>query len=106
MWVRVAASSTPVDCTVASHVAGAATDTADDVRCKVTLLRTVVLAVTYTTAVLANLVFVVAQRAVKSGKLAQLVTLVVVLTFGSRGSLHDRIQYDLPHQRAKDVPFR
>ena len=79
----------PVDSAVAGHVTRASTDTANDVRCKVTLLRTVVLAVTYTTAVLASLVFVIAQSTVKSGKLAQLITLVVVLTFGSRGSLQN-----------------
>ena len=85
----------PVDSAVAGHVTRASTDTANDVRCKVTLLRTGVLAVTYTTAVLANLVFVIAQSTVKSGKLAQLVTLVIVLAFGGGSSLYYQIQYDI-----------
>lgn len=72
----------PVNCAVACHVSGASADTADDVRCKVTLLRTVVLAVTYSTTVLANLVFIVAESTVQGGKLAQLITFVVVLALG------------------------
>ena len=77
----------PVNCAVACHVSGASADTADDVRCKVTLLRTVVLAVTYSTTVLANLVFIVPKGAIESGKLTKLVALMIILAFGGRGGL-------------------
>ena len=77
----------PVNGTVASHVASAAADTTNDVRCKVTLLGTVVFAMTNATAVLANLVLVVAESTVKCRKFPQLVPLVIVLTFRGRGSL-------------------
>ena len=87
MWVRVAASSTPVDCTVASHVTSTAADATDDVGGEVALLGAVVLAMTDAAAVLANLVLVVAKSTVEGGELAQLVTLVVVLTLGSRSCL-------------------
>lgn len=68
---------------MASIAAGAA----NDVRSKVTLLGTVIFTVTDTTAVLANLIFVVAERTVQRSKFAKLVALVVVLTFGGGSSL-------------------
>lgn len=66
---------------------GRAADTTDDVGCEVALLRTIVLAVTDPTAVLADLVLVVAQSSVQRGQLAKLVTLVVILTLRRGGSL-------------------
>ena len=65
----------------------ASADTADDVRCEVTLLGTVVLAMANITTVLADLVLVVAERTVKRGKLPKLVTFVIILAFGGGCSL-------------------
>ena len=65
----------------------ASADTADDVRCEVTLLGTVVLAMANITTVLADLVLVVAERTVKRGKLPELVTFVIILAFGGGCSL-------------------
>ncbi|KAI9057220.1 hypothetical protein FKP32DRAFT_1365528 [Trametes sanguinea] len=87
--VRRRSVRVPVDSTVAGHVTGAAADATDDVRCEVTLLWTIVLPMTNTTAVLANLVFVVAKSTVESGEFAKLVALVVVLAFRSRGGLEN-----------------
>lgn len=70
MWVRVAASSTPVDCTVASHVTSTAADATDDVRCEVALLWTVVLAVTDATTILAYLVLVITKGTIQRSELA------------------------------------
>lgn len=77
----------PVNSTVTGHVSGATTDTADDVRCKVTLLGTVVLAVANTTTILTDLIFVIAQRTIKCGKFSELVAFVVILTFRGRCGL-------------------
>ena len=77
----------PVDLTISSHMSCATADTADDVGGEVTLLRAVVLAVTDTTAILADLIFVITKSTIKSGKFTELVTLVIVLTFGSRCGL-------------------
>ena len=68
-------------------MAGAATNSTDDVSCEVTLLRTVVLAVANATTVLANLVFVITEGTIESREFAQLVSFVVVLSLGSGGSL-------------------
>ena len=75
----------PVNGTVTSHVSGTTADSADDVRCEVTLFGTVILAMTDSTAILTNLVFIVTKSTVKSCKFSKLVTLVVVLTL-RRGS--------------------
>jgi hypothetical protein len=72
---------------IACHVAGGAAETADDVGGEVALLRAVVLAMAEPAAVLANLVFVVAEGTVKCGKFAKLVPLVVVLALRGRSSL-------------------
>ena len=66
-------------------------DTADDVGGVVLLLRAVVLAVTYLTAVLASLILIVAQRSVQRGKLAELIALELVLAFWNRSSLENRL---------------
>jgi hypothetical protein len=73
--------------TISSHVTSVAADTANDVGGEVTLLRTVVLAVTNLTTVLASLVLVVSKGSVESGELTQLVALEFVLAFGYGCSL-------------------
>ena len=60
-----------------------ATHTANDVSSEVTLLRTVVFAVTDPTTILADLVLVITKRAIEGGQLAELITLVVILALGS-----------------------
>lgn len=59
------------------------TVSAENVSCKILLFRAIVLAVTYTTAVLTNLVLIVSKSAVQGSKFAKLVALMVVLPFGS-----------------------
>lgn len=76
-----------VNSTVACHVACTTTDTTYDVSCEVALFRTVVFSVTETATILTNLVFVVTKGTVQCSKLAELIALVVILTFGSGGSL-------------------
>ena len=79
----------PIDSTIASHVSGTTANTADDVCCEVPLLWTVVLAVPDTSAVLTDLVLVISEGTIERGKLAELVTLVIVLSFRCRGRLTD-----------------
>lgn len=64
-----------------------ATDTANDVGCEVLSLGAIVFPVTDHTAVLAGLVLVVTQGTVEGRKLAQLVALELVLTFGNGSGL-------------------
>ena len=59
----------------------ASADTADDVRCVVALLGTVVLAMAHVATVLADLVLIVTKGTIQRGQLSQLVALVVVFTF-------------------------
>jgi hypothetical protein len=73
--------------TVASHVTSLTTDTADDARREVLLLRAVVLAMADFSAVLAGLVLVVTKGTVERGELTELVALEFVLTFGNGGGL-------------------
>lgn len=73
----------PVNSTITGHMASTSADTADDVRCEVTLFGTIVLAVTDIAAVLADLIFVVAKCTVEGGEFPKLVTFVIILTFGS-----------------------
>lgn len=73
--------------TVASHVAGIATYSADDAGSEVLLLWTVVLAMSYLTTVLTSLVFIVTQSSVQSSEFAELVTLQFVLALGNGSSL-------------------
>ena len=63
------------------------TDTADDARGEVLLLRAIVLAMTDFTTVLTGLVLVIAKGTVEGSKLAQLVALELVLAFGDGSSL-------------------
>lgn len=59
-----------------------AADTADNVSCKITLFLTVEFTMSNTTAVLTDLVFIVAERAIQGRKFAKLISFVVVLAFG------------------------
>ena len=65
-------------------MSSAATNSADNVSCEITLLRAIVFAMANASTVLANLVFVVAKSAVKRGQLPELVAFMVILTFGGR----------------------
>lgn len=84
--VAPACAALPVG-TIPGHVAGVATDAADDAGGVVLALGTVVLAVTDLAAVLAGLVLVVAEGTVEGGELTKLVSLELVLTFGDGGGL-------------------
>jgi hypothetical protein len=64
-------------------MSGAAANTTNDVSSEVPLLRTVVFAVTHTAAILADLIFVVAERTVESCKFAKLISFMIVLAFWS-----------------------
>lgn len=77
----------PVDSAITSHVPSTTADATNDVCCEVTLFRAVILPVTDTTAILANLVFVVTKSTVKCGQLSELITFVVVLALWSRSRL-------------------
>lgn len=63
------------------------TNATDNVCGEITLLRTVILAMANTTTVLANLVLIIAQSTVESGKFTELVPFVVILAFGCRSGL-------------------
>jgi hypothetical protein len=76
------ASTTHTVWTVAGHVAGVATDTADDVGGEVASVGAVVFAVSNFATVLAGLVLVVAEGAVQGGQFAKLITLELILAFG------------------------
>ena len=65
-----------------------ATNTADDVGGEVALVRTIVFAMTDLAAILASLVFVVAEGTVQGGELAELVALKLVLAFGDGSGLY------------------
>lgn len=73
-----------VNLAISSHVPGATADTADNVRSKIALLRAIIFTVPEATTVLADLIFVVAQCSVERSQFAELVPLVVVLSFGRR----------------------
>lgn len=68
-------------------MAGIATDTTDDAGGVVLAFGAVVFAVTNLATILAGLVLVVAQGTVESGKLAKLVSLKLILSFGNGRSL-------------------
>lgn len=65
----------------------AATNTTDDISCEVPLLRTVIFAMPDASTVLADLVFIVTECAIESGKFAKLVAFMIVLTFWCGGRL-------------------
>lgn len=73
--------------TVAGHVAGVATHSADNASSEVLLLGAVVLAVSYLATVLASLILIITQGSVQSSKLTELVTLQFVLALGNGSSL-------------------
>lgn len=68
-------------------MAGATAEMTDDVGGEVLVFGAVILAMTETTAVLADLVLVVTEGTVECSELAKLIAFVVVFTFGSRRSL-------------------
>lgn len=68
-------------------MSGAATDSANDISGEVALFGAVVFAMAYTTTVLADLIFIITKGTVKCCEFAQLVTLVIVLTFWRACSL-------------------
>jgi hypothetical protein len=86
-WRALLCIRVSVHWTITRHVARAATDTTDDVSGEITLFWAVVFAVTDVAAILTDLVLVVAERTVQGGQLAELVPLVVVLTFRGRSRL-------------------
>jgi hypothetical protein len=94
-----------VNSAITSHVTSATTNTTDDVSSEVTLFRAVVFAVTDSTAVLANLVFIVSECSIQSSKFAELIAFVIVLTFGSGCSLN-MFSIGLPSGRNKYTPFQ
>jgi hypothetical protein len=59
----------------------------DDVSSEITLFGAVIFSVSNATTVLANLIFVVSKCSVQSSEFAELIALVIVLTFGSGSSL-------------------
>lgn len=73
--------------TIASHMTGVTTHATDDVGGEITLLGTVVLAMTNLSTVLTTAVFIISQRSVEGGELSKLVALEFVLAFGDRSSL-------------------
>lgn len=68
-------------------MASVPTNSADDVGGKILLFLALKFAMADASAILADLVFVITKRTVKSCKFSQLVSLVVILTFRSRSSL-------------------
>jgi hypothetical protein len=76
-------------------MASIATNATDDVGGKVTLLGTVVLAMSDLATVLASLVFIIPEGTVESSQLPQLVSLEFVLAFGNRGSCFNNIVHKL-----------
>lgn len=87
-WAIVAPACTSLSVgTVAGHVAGIATHTANDAGSEILLLRAVVLAVSDLAAILAGLVLIVTEGSVQSSQLTKLVTLQFVLALGNGSSL-------------------
>jgi len=76
-----------VDVAIAGHVASTSANSTNDVSSKVALFRAVIFPVANTTAVLADLVFVVTESTIESRKFSKLVAFVIVLPFGGRSSL-------------------
>lgn len=73
--------------TVTRHVSGVAAHATDYVRGEVTLLWTVVLAVTDLAAILAGLILVVTEGTVESSEFTELVALKLILSFWDGGGL-------------------
>ena len=61
--------------------------TTDDVGGEVALFRAIIFTMTNPTAVLADLIFVVAKSSVEGGQFTKLVPLMIVLSFGRRRCL-------------------
>lgn len=91
---------------VARHMTGTSANTTNDVRSEVALFRTIILAMTDPTTVLANLVFVVAEGTVEGCEFAELVPLVVILTFGSGCRLVTTISGSSVGRQRENAPFQ
>lgn len=70
---------------------GISTNAADDVRGEVSLLGAIVLAMANLTAVLAGLVFIIAESTVQGSKLSKLIAFELVLPFRDGGGSFDDI---------------
>ena len=77
----------PIDSAVTSHMTSTSADATNDVCREVTLFWTIILAMTNTSTILANLILVITEGSVKSSELTQLVSLVIVLALGCGSSL-------------------
>lgn len=77
----------PVNLAVTRHVAGATAHTTDDISSEVALFRAIIFTMTKATAILTDLIFVITKGTIQSGKLAELVALVIVLSFWGGGRL-------------------
>lgn len=86
-WTTLPASTGSTIRTVARHVTCIPTSAADNAGGEVAGLGAVVLTVTNLAAVLASLVFVIAEGAVEGCKLAKLVALELILSFGDGSGL-------------------
>jgi hypothetical protein len=70
-----------------------AANATNDVSSEVSLFRTIVFAMAHTTAILTDLVFIVTKRSVQGSKLPQLITFMIVLTFGRRRGLYEKLRW-------------
>lgn len=68
-------------------MAGASADAADDVSSEVLLLWTVVFAMADASAILADLVLIIAKGTVEGSKFTELIAFVIILSFRGRSSL-------------------
>lgn len=87
-------------------MSGTAANTTNDVSSEVSLLRTVVFAVTDTTTILAYLIFVVTEGTIESSKLAELIAFMIILTFWSRRSLKTLISNVFESIYRTYIPFQ
>jgi hypothetical protein len=65
----------------------ATADTTDNVCGKVALFRAIIFTMANATAILADLIFVVAKGSVEGGQFTELIPLMIVLSFGRRRCL-------------------
>jgi len=87
-------------------VSGTPADTADDVSSKVALLRTLILPVTDVAAILTDLVLIVSESSIESGKFAELIAFVIVLAFGCGSGLISKDEQRVEIRRKGDPRFR
>ena len=87
-------------------MSGTPADTADDVSSKVALLRTLILPVTDVAAILTDLVLIVSESSIESGKFAELIAFVIVLAFGCGSGLISKDEQRVEIRRKGDPRFR